>query len=365
LWVSSLHWSLLIIAACLSVQFLETYALGLPRDRRLVRDAPEFAVRVVGLSHFVVALFFLLTGSRARGRAARVRLGALALIGAGVCVAFGWLGGTANPICLAGFYVIFMAHAFRDESFFHRQQLGSVAPPQSDASPVWLQAMAVGVLGAIVVPVYVYVAFARGDPAGSPWLALFPPQAGKREAAMIRALLPPSWSLAEIFGVFGLPFALVAAGAAIPIATAGRAARAHAPLLKVLALSVALVVSSAIVGSAALHLVILMHFVGWFLFTTARLRHAERAQPANTVASAWLRGTVHGFWVLHGGAAAVFLTIIVTNHYLVAAAQAGAYGWPGPNPVALLFGASAFYYWTIAHVALSVPLPVARASSRD
>ena len=34
-----------------------------------------------------------------------------------------------------------------------------------------------------------------------------------------------------------------------------------------------------------------------------------------------------------------------------------------PNSVALFFGAAAFFYWTIAHVALSVPLPARRRSA--
>ena len=365
LWVSNFHWSVVLVLGAVAIQALEVYAFELPKHRRLVRDAPEFAMRVAGLSHFVVALFFLLTGSRARGGAAWARLGALSLGGAGVCVAFAWLGGPANPLCLAGFYVIFMAHAFRDEGFFHREHLASTATSHSDSNRLWLQTIAVAVLATIVVPVYVYVAFAASDPAGNAWLAAFPIKAGEREMSMIRALLPGSWSATEIFAMFGLPFALVAAAAAIPVATTGPAWRAHMPLLKVLALSTALVVLGGLVGGVPLRLVILMHFVAWFRFTTARLQRAERLRPAGVTMSvtAWLRGTVHGFRVLHLGAAAVFLALIAVNHYLVSAPPLHSLAAHVPNSVALFFGAAAFFYWTIAHVALSVPLPARRRSA--
>jgi hypothetical protein len=353
LWVSSLCWSVVLLLACLAIQLIEAHGLGLPPQRRLVRHAPEFAVRVVGLSHFVVALFFLLTGSRVRDRAVRVRVAALAMLGGGLSAAFATLGGPANPLCLAGLNVIFMAHAFRDEAFFYRRQAAAGATPLSEASLLWVQTMAVGVLGMIIVPTSVYVARVRGEPGAAAWLAL----------------LPGPSSAAETFIVFGLPFALVAAVAAVRVAAAGRSPwRTHAPLLKVLSLSIALVVvSSALVGAVALRLVILMHFVGWFRFTTARLRDAEPATPAaGTRASltAWLRGNVHGFWLLHGGSAAIFLAIIASNHYLVGAAPLHWYGGLGPDPVTLLFGAGAFYYWTIAHLALSAPLGVGHGRTR-
>src|SRR5262249_41684025 len=148
--------------ACLAVQLFETHVLGLVRHQRLVRDASEFAVRIAGISHFIVALFFLLTSTRGRG--APIRLAGLTLLGSGISLGFWWAGGITNPICFAGFYVLFMAHALRDEGFFHQQQMTCPRTLASRLTCRGLHTMAAAVLGMIVVPGWVYVTFLRGDP---------------------------------------------------------------------------------------------------------------------------------------------------------------------------------------------------------
>jgi hypothetical protein len=357
-WLASLSWALVIVAGFAVVHLVERFVVALPYDMRLVQNPSEFAMRVVGLGHHAVALFFLLTGAALRRPAGRRWLAADVALGLGLCAAFAALGGKAHPLARAGFYLFFLVHAFRDEVFFYDRYRERVQgrPAGRDASTAWLQVIAAGVLGVAMVPAYLYVAHVGGGPHAPAWLAAVGMRVSWRETALARAMLPGDWSFGQIFLVFGVPFVALLVAAAVRFAVAGARPvavyRAHAPLVTVLAASVGLVLASVVVGAWPLYVIILVHFVAWFRFTIARLRDGATAPGAGRRSLVgWLRGTVPGFWVLHGGLTAVFLGLIAACELAIRSGPTLSPSW---QVATFLMSSSGFFYWTIMHVALSL-----------
>ena len=103
------------------------------------------------------------------------------------------------------------------------------------------------------------------------------------------------------------------------------------------------------------------HFTGWFVFATAGiLKQPLAVQQAATwrKPNQWIRQNVLGFWVFHGGLAAMFLGLIAFNHWVLSAAPLTIHGTTFANPLTLLLGEHTLFYWTITHCVLGfLPKP--------
>ena len=128
---------------------------GLSNKRtRLVWDASETSMRLLALSHFLVALVFMSTSrTMRRARSWAVFLG-LAALGAGLCWGFSRLGGIGAPLAAVLFYAYFLVHEFRDQVGFYR--MNGDAPPSSDPRALLrdllaFPALSFAVIGAIFV----------------------------------------------------------------------------------------------------------------------------------------------------------------------------------------------------------------------
>jgi hypothetical protein len=352
LWAASVGGSLLLLLLFAALQRLEI-AAGLDHARRLVKAADELPMRVVGLSHHVVATFFLLTSARARTAAGLRWIALMLLAGGGLAFAFQSLGGAGSALCLGAFYLAFIAHVFRDEVFFyahHVQRAGGDAGPDHRWLG-WLQVAALGLLGAILVPGLTALAATMGAPwLPQPlprWLAFLEPVRA-RHGSSVLAAFPAGWTWLQVGAVLTAPFlaALLVAGRRLAAAWS-QVRRRHAPIVTVLGASVVLTASTLALGAWILNLIVLVHFVSWFLFTTARLRAAPEARgPMGPVR--WLRSTLPGFCLLHGGVALAILGLIAAHHYGPRGSGGQAVGL-----VPLLLGRDGFYLWTILHLALS------------
>jgi hypothetical protein len=359
LWLASLGCSLAIILLFLACQRAEILLnSGRPRGGLLVAHASEMAMRVVGISHHLVAAFFLVTSARARTTAGRWWIAGLLAAGGALSVGFAAIGGHRNPLAMVGFIVAFVAHAFHDEIFFYREHARAAGREVRDPLRAlrWLQIAAIGLLATALAPLSIAVAY-HGTAGTLPSWLPFSVRIHSKDRELLHALLPGSWSPLELLAVFGLPCALVLGLAAARLLALRSAVRAHAPVVRVLAASVALTLAIGVLGLTLLNLVILMHFVSWFLFTTARLRRADATpaapyRPAGVVA--WLRGTRRGFWLLHGGGAAAVMALIAFDHYALGHRPIAWGGLAFLNPLAALLAADVFYYWTIVHVTLSL-----------
>ena len=122
-----------------------------------------------------------------------------------------------------------------------------------------------------------------------------------------------------------------------------------------------LAAGSTLAGSWLLDLVILTHFTGWFIFAVDGILKQPREvrqkitwrQPSD-----WIRRNLLGFWVFHGGLAAIFFLLIAVNHWVFAQADLSIGGHEMRNPLNLLFSSESLYFWTLAHLTLAfMPKP--------
>lgn len=357
LWLTSLVASLGLVALLALEQLVEILVFGgRPRRGLAIRDAVEGAMRVAGFGHHLVAAFFLAASGRAHSLSGGIWTIGLLVAGAGLSVVFAGLGGRVNPLAMGGFIVLFVAHAFRDEIFFYREYGRAAGRPVRDPGNTlgWLLLAVMGLLSAVLVPVWVLVAY-MGSTSWLPRWLPFNVRPDPRHTAALRSLIPGDWSVLAIVTVFALPFAIILAVACARLVAAGApGVMAHGPVVRVLAASVALTLGSGLLGLWLIDVVILMHFVSWFVFTTEKLRRpVPPGRPGSWSLVEWLRGTRPGFWTLHGGISVAVLGLIVFNHHVLRGQPLAWAGFTLSNPFGVL-SADAFYYWTIVHVTLSL-----------
>jgi len=356
--VASIFWSLALIFVLLGWYAVEKYVFLLKGSPiRMVRDPTEFAVRIAGLAHFIIAALFLVTSLRLRTASGWAWLVGLSGISVLQCWGFAALGGHKNALALIAFYMYFVIHAFRDEAFFYRVRSGPTVPPEPQTESVlqWLQVLAICVLIALLVST-IAVAGQLGLP--------------NPTDNALRRVFPSTWSFMAVFGVTAVPMTALATLVFARIQTSFPGGfvglyRTHTPLIKVIGFTMLIMLSSMLVGAWTYNLVIVMHFVAWFVFTTSKIsalppavrQAASWRQPMD-----WFKRSLLGFSVLHVGLSLFFLTLIAINHYGLQRAPMNIAGRTVTNPLEFLFSAKNLYYWTITHVTLSffpraVPLP--------
>jgi hypothetical protein len=249
-WATPLVWSLLVVGAFVPVHWVEEAVLGpAGSPRRMAGNPTELAMRVVGLSHHVVAAVFLLTRLRLRAPSTWGRLIALIALGALGCVGFAAFGGRLNPVTLALFYILFQVHAFPDEALFYRYYEGDAVGTgrRVKRNLVWVQVAAAGVLG-LVLPAYVLFTRVVGYADTPAWLGHLPFKVLPAEVAALETAIPSAWSHGLVLLLTTAPsiVLIMVALSRLHADPAGLRGvwRAHGRLIKVLASSLGLIFSS-------------------------------------------------------------------------------------------------------------------------
>jgi hypothetical protein len=355
-WVLSYAWAVGVMAVAGLVWIVEFFSgvLGTPWS---THDTGQLGVRLMGYPHYTVAIYFLFTSQKIRSLRSMLSLGAFFILALGLCWLYSELGGNRNEITAISLGIFFVAHALRDEVFFYRQRSGPAIGDDEYTHvfrmSIWLQFAGLAVAGAIIYPIYIYgFLWVRGHLQVSSFLD--------------RVVFAGSVSQSLKMAALALPMLLIAAGlvGAIHRRHPGgivHLLRSHWPLTVVLASTLAIVASSALLTPGIVMLVVLIHYTGWYIFAACKL--AEQPPQASQgitwrTPNEWFKRTYTGFNAFHGGLIALFFGLILFNHYILGHARMTIAGHTMENPLSLLLDFRAFPYWTIIHVTLSfAPMP--------
>lgn len=350
----TLLWTFLAIAACGVGYLVEKYAvfapLGWLADEhaalyRMFKNPAELAMRLFGLPHFIIGLAFLLSSKRMRGTRSIAQLLGLTALGIGFCWLFYQFGsipdpetgrwtGELNATALLLFYFYFLIHGFRDEAFFYKTygDMPREAARTHERLTMLFQVLMMGLLVAFLVPATNLLGAVRP----------------RYASPVIDQLFPANWPYLVRFLATLVPMVLVAALVLARIARQFPDGlrglwRVHYPILTVFLVSTAIIVLPLATGPWVFNVVVLMHFVGWYLFGRHSLRQRPPQIPPRRYSWKWMRTTWQGFTFLHLGLAVVVVLIVAVSHYVF-----GKQSW-----LELVVGSKVFYYWTIMHVTLS------------
>lgn len=306
------------------------------RGEAFVYHPVETSMRLVAVAHILLGTLFLATSRAMQRPGAWWRFGALLALGVGLCLAYGNAQGPGAALAKALFYAYFLAHEFRDQTFFYRAN-GDCPVPKDDVATTRDLLRVPTLLVAFLAALFVAGA---GLGVGNP-------------RRYTTALL--GWAPASLHPFLGLlPLLAVTLWSAAFTRHLGRAyaggARAffrlHRPVLLVYAGVLGVLLLDILISGRA-YAIVTLHVAAWYVFTFRQLR----ARPAPVPAPApmtwrWMRGTPRGFDVLHVGLVAVTLL----------AAFVWAYGFrndAGLSPFYVTLSRDAFPFWTIMHVTLS------------
>lgn len=342
----TLLWTMAAVLLCCLCYAIEKY-VAIPQgwlppkvEYRMFKNPAEVPMRLFGLPHFIVGTLFLLTSRRMRGFKSVGQLLGLAALGTLFCWLFhryGHDGGDLeriNPLALLLFYFYFLIHGFRDEAFFYKAygDMPKDAGPTHARIMTVLQLLLLGLLLSLALPAYVLYGEFRPE---------------FRHPAL-DAMFPADWNYGLRFlSTFG-PMTLIAAFALWRIARVFPDGlrglwRMHRPILCVFMISTGIILLALVSGPWSFNVVVLMHFVGWYLFGRYSLAQRPPAEPPRVGTWRWMRSTRLGFTWLHLGLAVIVVGLVMLSAY--------AFGKSGP--LEMIVGAKVFYYWTILHVTLS------------
>lgn len=346
-YLQTLFWTFAAIGFCAICYAIEKYlfrdALGVITEStyRLFKNPAELPMRLFGQPHIIIGTLFLFTSKRMNTRHAWPILLGLTALGIGGCVAFYEFGTQYNKageldynaLALLVFYFYFLIHGFRDEAFFYRAygEMPKDAAISHARIMTTLQILMLGLLISLAIPAYV----------------LYGEIKPKFSHPLLQQIFPSSWPYTLRFASTFVPMLLVATVVVLRIARrfdGGLAGlwRVHRPILVVFLGSTGIILLALFSGPWTFNAVVLMHFVGWYLFGRHSLASRPPAEPPRTLWK-WMRTTRTGFTVLHLGLAAVFVALSVVSTY--------AFGKTGV--LEAIVGTKSFYFWTIMHVTLS------------
>ncbi|HEX7707236.1 MAG TPA: hypothetical protein VF701_12325 [Thermoanaerobaculia bacterium] len=333
-WVNSL---LLVLAsvAVFYVGFLIEMDRGLwNREIRLVRDPSESAMRFTALSHFVVAILFMMTSRRMKKARSWLWFGVSLMAGIVLCVGYYRLGMVNPMVATTLFFTYFLIHDYRDQVTFYVANGDSGELSERGARNLSIAPlMAIGTLVVIVT-----IAAAFGMPGTAPVLPSFG-SLGDQQRMIVGSILGVALLAALTMftrswkSTFPMPLREVI--------------RQHRPIAMVFVGSVAVLAASAIAGASG-DAVILLHVCSWYVFTIHQLSKRKPEVTPRVFSWRWIRSTVAGFNFVHVGS---FVLIVI-------AASVWAYGYrndAGMDAFALTLGRFMFPFWTILHVTVSVP----------
>jgi hypothetical protein len=323
---------------------------------RMVVNPTEMSIRFFGFSHYTVATYLLVTSKKIRNLRGFVLLSLFGVLAGCGCVAFYLAGGRYNFLAVLTVFFFFLMHGLRDEVFFYRLRSGKAITdeeyPHVYRMLIWLQLGALCLLAALLYPGFIY------KYSGDANYAEF--------NAKLNALFPADWPIGWKMFASSAPLLFVSAICAARIQSQHRGGifdllASHRPLSVILGCTVVLALFSIVAGIGMLNFLILIHFTGWFIFATAGIaKEPKEKQRAVTwrQPNLWIRQNMVGFWVFHGGLAAMFFALIALNHWVFAERPMTIRGATFANPLTILFSQSSFYYWTIFHVTLGfLPKP--------
>ena len=338
-WSQTILWTLIGMLVCFVFYCIEKYGFQLKAKQlpRVFFNPAEIAMRIFGLPHFVVGLFFMLSARRMRTVKGWLWFFGLLAMGIGFATVFGQLGAHRNPVILIAFYFYFLIHGFRDESFFY-QNNGDCPQEHPQANKrvfVGLQVMLLSLLFAFLMPTYLqYMKYKGKLPTDDVVLNLFFPASASFLIKFIAYLAPAVLISVVLWWVLnrGYPGGW------------SRIWQDHKPILTVFLLSTLIIFATLLVGPWTFNVVVLAHFVGWYFFALRKLENVppeKRAKPSQPMA--WMRTTQSGFKFMHLGLAAVFTVLILISVYV----------YQGQGILDTFVGGPSFYYWTVLHVSLS------------
>jgi hypothetical protein len=291
------------------------------------------AAVLVGLAHFVVAFFFMVTS---RGWSTRQAVGRLFL---GMIVAVGLCGVLAVgsdvakiffPSVFVGIY--FVSHEVRDEYYF-TTVLGDVPPGRLPRPALLL------LLGAVTLALLALVwnlPFLRPNHRGFAILRPIVDLSGIQGGEKIAWWATPSLLLA------GGSLALFARCLKLAGMNAGEFLRTYSPLLVVYVVLTSMFFLAP-KSEQSIYMIVCFHVAAWWVFMTRQLARRDRSsRPAGL---AWFRETQAGFQTLHIG-----LVLLIVG---AAAVWAYAFERSLAHPLGWIVSREAFPYWTIGHVTVS------------
>ena len=298
------------------------------------------ATHCVGLAHFVIGFWFLVTSSKMRNPRSRVQIGIATLIGIGLCWLFAWGGGSqAYPrIPTVALFVYFMFHELRDESLFYQQYKEA---PTNWTGRKHIAALLVGIVTGIFALAWSIPSARPTEMRDLSWLA----EAQQLEGgSLVLAGLVPSVVLALISVAC---FVWCKRRFSIPVR---RLLSRDRPLWAVYATIPLIVLISGRFGGGSASPV-LLHVTAWWVFVSIGLaRFGKQGGLRELGISGWIRQTQVGFQTLHIGLALIVLVLSLVWLYRFDGAA--------DNPLVWVAARQSFYYWTIMHVTISmVPKP--------
>jgi hypothetical protein len=332
----------LVITAGSVVFFGIVYLIELRLGRwnpriRLVRDPAGAAMVFLGISHFLVALFFTATSKSMRSARARGSFAGMLALGAGICALYARLEQASAFLATAFFAAYFLAHDFRDQVFFYFTNRDSVDRTDRAAleSVLFWTPFLFGAAAAAAIAV--------------PASRLFPDGSFMRDG--ILKMEGPALFLFPALAILLVVFAVTRlrrlAGLG-PEKSLLLHLRMHRPIYAVFAGSILVLllgVALRATGSFT-RLIVLMHVASWYVFSIRQIesRAGSGSKASSTIA--WLKTTLPGFRLIHIGSAAA----------LVIVAFFWAYPFrndPSFVPAYALLEPDHFAYWTILHVTVS------------
>lgn len=336
-WRRTLFWTLSAVGFCALCYVFDKwgFTFGTPRDvdYRMFKNPTELPMRIFGLPHFIIALMFVLSSRRMKERRNQLYFVGLFALGAVFCYAFFHFGAHLNPFLMFLFYFYFLIHGFRDDAYFYKAygDMPKEAAQTHERIMIVLQCLGIGLLLALIWPTYAQMSQTH-------WRLKHP---------ILENFFPAAWPFVLKLASMFVPMVLIALYALWRIARLfpDRLAglwRVHRPILAVQLISVGIVLLALVGGPWTFNIVVLMHFVGWYLFALYLLGRNPPKQPPAGLWQ-WMRTTRKGFMVLHLGLAALVAVLIAID----------VYGFGKESWLDVVVGSKNFYYWTVMHVTLS------------
>lgn len=329
-WLRVLKWSLALIAAFTVYHVIEKFAVQAAHP--FIYNPAEFSCRVVGYSHYTVGLLFLLSAKRMKSAGGWAWFTGLLVVGILLCVAFYNFGADRNPVLQMLFFLYFIVHGFRDMVFFYRPLSASANEIERSQHKILNLTQACLLLSIFFILAPLYLVYLNSKP------RFYEPELKSR----INALMP----YLKLLLIWGWPILLlccVSLWRAVKRYPGGSVWSQNRPVFLVLISASLMFLVSPLLGVWTFHLLILSHFVGWYLFASRRLATLPKQSHWRDGTWKWFRGSVAGFRTLHVSLALLFLILILMSYLL---------------PVKLTFlnimvNSKAFYYWNLIHVTIS------------
>lgn len=326
-----LKWCIIPIIAFVFYWFTEKYIVD--ASPRLVYNPAEFPCRFFGFSHYLVGFIYMMSSRKMKAVSGWLWFIGLLTVSIGGGYMFFSLGGRGNQVLVIFYFLFFMIHGYRDMVFFYKPETD-----EKELEGLRTRILLLTQVGLILGLMYVLV------PAFFLYMTLRPKTySPELQASMdtlrlfLNALLMVGW-----IGLVGSLIGIWRLAKKFPGGLKGFWVD-DKPVLLVIIYTSLIILATPLVGPWTYNLLILSHFVGWYFFASRRLSTIPKQATRQDGFWKWVRGSVSGFQTMHLGFAAVFLILILINHYVFAST----------GILELLFSSNAFYYWTIVHVTIS------------